>query len=133
MNDTITILPFTYTVKKTFTETPRQMFHIKCIPFNFLARNHKTIIIYNASEFTLEPLERKKIFLNTYVFTSLPGICTLYGDELLSFHGLSYVMNHVKSNDTLLNIDVCNITSKKLSFKEESLMFYCLITIAQPK
>jgi hypothetical protein len=90
---------------------------------------NKTFDLYNNASLTLVPNESKQLFFNTTICTSIPGVAILYGDPLLYIQGISYKINVIQTNDSYLNIHIFNKTSMNLTFKENSLHFYCTIVV----
>lgn len=137
MNDKLIISPVITTTTSS-KDCPTKVFRIRLLESDpsysnllSIAGGRQTITLRNAHPFSIEASERKQIFLNTFVMTSLPGICIIYGNEHLQLFGLNYIVNQTKTNDQPLSITVCNITDKKLTFKENSIDFYCLILVAK--
>ncbi len=138
MSDKLTISPGSTVLSKGgVAERTTKVFQIKYLGLQTycnalqIAKGTQTITLYNGHQFTLEPFESKQIFFNIVVITSLPGICIMYGNEHLQLFGLNYIINHIKTNDQILSITVCNITDQKLTFKENTMAFHCLILIAK--
>ncbi len=90
-----------------------------------------SITLTNRTSFSIPSRDYAIIYFPVLVITSLPAISILYGDNFLFRHGLTCVINHIPTNDTLLHIKVYNHKSEPLTFAKESLQFMCHTVIAK--
>lgn len=121
MNDTIN-----FPIKtKTSTDCPTIILKLKYVgkqPWN----NHSPIItITNAKSFNLAPYQCLKMSFPIMVLSSLPAKTIVYASELVYRLGLHTLESIIPTNDMPLYITVYNPTSSSLTFKKDSLQFYC--------
>jgi len=92
-------------------------------------KGNKTLYLTNTMSLTLKPKEIKTIYFCSSITTSLPAICIMFGSEFLYKQGISYKINHVRSNDVYPHINICNHTTKTIQIAQKQLTFMCTIIL----
>ncbi len=115
--------------ERTTCDCPSYVYRFNVLGFykpSFTQQKY-TIELFNDTEFIIEPHATKILPLNVFITTSMPCVCIVYGSPYLYFSGVSCAISQTKTNDEPLTTTLCNLTSKTLTFKPDSLTFYCLI------
>jgi hypothetical protein len=93
--------------------------------------NPVLITLTNKTSVTIPSCDYAIINFPVLVTTSLPAVSILYGNDFLFRLGLTWMINLIPTNDTLLNIKVYNNKPEPLTFEKESLQFTCHTVLAK--
>lgn len=129
MNDTIDVPPPIIIKAKTFHDCPTTLLKIKYVGkptmHTDIYATSPTITTTNTNSFSIAPYKWDKLTFPIIVLSSLPAITIVHASELVYRLGLHSLTTIIPTNNTFLYITIYNPTTEPITFKKDSLPFYC--------